>query len=93
MKHSAALAIASLFLTANIAVAQFTPDGTINGTVNNAQTLAGGTGSVTVTGNLSVSGNNVVAATVTGTSTIDNLRDDSTKPERLRAALRDARSG
>jgi hypothetical protein len=74
MKNSTALAVLSLFLTANIAVAQFTPDGTINGTVNNPQTLAGGTGTVTSTGNLSVAGagNANVAVTVTGSSTIDN---------------------
>jgi hypothetical protein len=74
MKNSIAVVVLSLSLTANIAVAQFTPDGTINGTVNNPQTLAGGTGTVTSAGNLSVAGagNANAAVTVTGSSTIDN---------------------
>lgn len=73
MKNFTALAIASLFLTANLAVAQFNPgpNPIPNGTTTGAQTLPGGTGTVDSGGKISTSGG-TVALTQTGTSTLVN---------------------
>src|SRR6478672_8145542 len=68
MKNSSALAIASLFLTANFAIAQFVPGpNPITGTVNTAQTLSASMGTVSAGATLSVSGG-TVAVTMSGGS-------------------------
>jgi autotransporter-associated beta strand protein len=76
MKNSTALVVLSLFLTANIAVAQFTPDGrtNINDTVNAAQTLASANGTVDSTGKISINSaaNQAPPLTMTGTSMLVN---------------------
>ncbi len=64
---------AILVLFATTAVAQFVPGpNPINATVTTAQSISAGTGSVTASGNLSITGA-TVAVTVTGSSTISNL--------------------
>jgi hypothetical protein len=89
MRNSTGLAIASLFLTANLAIAQLAPGpDPITGTVNTAQTLATGTGNVSATGNLSLS-NGSVAVTVTGNSILNNLgtiQNSSARAIRLNTA-------
>ncbi len=69
MKNSAALALASLFLSASLAIAQFAPGpNPITGTVNTAQTLSAGTGTVNLGATLSVSGGTIAVTMSNGTA-------------------------
>ncbi len=69
----AALTLAMVQFTVATGRAQLLPGpDPITGTNNNAQTLAGGTGTVSASGNLSVGGGSV-AVTITGSSTLNNL--------------------
>src|SRR5437868_7154046 len=73
MQNPAALFIVSIFAAAATAVAQFNPPpDPINGADTTPRTLAGGTGTVSATGTLSISGG-TIAITVTGSSTLNNL--------------------
>src|SRR4051812_12773890 len=73
MQNHAALFIVSIFPAARPALVQFNPPpDPINGADNSPRTLAGGTGTVSATGTLSISGG-TIAITVTGNSTLNNL--------------------